>query len=151
MKGLILREMRRRGMRRVEKRNVTLALHSLYVWTGFERCLKGLFYIEVYDGAVWGLWRRKWGARRGLAVGAMAGGSDGTWALMGAKVGVWLGWCGLGRLRGLKGRNRAYLEGFEGLDCGWVWQELRLLFWVFSLIYYADILPYSNYLVILWE
>lgn len=78
MKGLILREMRRGGLRRVEKRNVTLALHSLYVWTGFERCLKGLLYIGVYDGAVWGLWRRKWGARRGLAMGSIVGGCGGT-------------------------------------------------------------------------
>lgn len=41
MKRLIYKELGDRLECWVEKRNVTLALHLLYIWEEFERCLSG--------------------------------------------------------------------------------------------------------------
>jgi hypothetical protein len=78
-----------------EKRNVTFALHLLYVWARFERCLKGIalhrggecYVFGCPDGCVGhfvGFW-----ARMAAHVGALSSG-HGNWRWWGLKRLVWV-------------------------------------------------------------
>ena len=126
-------------------------LHWLYIRFTFEVVLNGVwrdcFTLRVTSG----LFGVRYGCESGGEGGMIVGRCSGSWSLMGAKVRVWIGWRGLGRMRGWKGLNGMYLEGFVGLERAEVWRGLRLLFWAFWWNIFADILPNSDYLVILWE
>lgn len=90
-KALIYKGFGNDGRNKREKRNVTFALHLLYVWVRFERCLKGIalhrggecYVLGCSDGCVGrfvGFW-----ARMAAHVGALSSGhgNERWWGLNG--------------------------------------------------------------------
>lgn len=73
-----------------EKRNVTFALHLLYVWVRFERCLKGIALHRGGECYVFG------------CPDDCMGHFVGFWARMAAHVGAFIVWTWKRALVGLK-------------------------------------------------